>query len=336
MKRRGLTSWWPRRRRPLKAVAECPVRRGTRALDEQVLRQLQRAVGLSETQALQLVERVGGLRRLSARLVQDLQAAGEESAAMQSRVEHNASVITQLAAFIEELPRQMAEQREHFQQLVDEVKKLATLTETIRGIARQTEILAINAAVEAARAGTAGKGFGVLAGEVRVLASESNVAARSIEKDIKRLVDTVERGYNGAFEARRRDNEVEAGRLGSLTRGLEAGQSQIHAFYRGMIEMATEHNLELDRGLGQVLDTAQYQDVIKQIVDRLQPAFDARDRVTDELIERTLEGHDEHPDLAARATGLCGDYLSQEALHRDPEAAAGVQPGSPAPRIELF
>jgi methyl-accepting chemotaxis protein len=255
---------------------------------------------------------------------------------MEDRIAHNASVITQLAAFIEQLPQQVAAQRAHFEQTVDEVKKLRTMTETIRGIARQTEILAINAAVEAARAGEAGRGFAVLAGEVRRLASQSNDSARTIDRDIARLVDTVERGFNGELENRRRDSEAEAQRLGTLTRELEAGHVEMHSFYQELIARITGHNTELDRGLGGLLDTAQYQDVIKQIVDRLAPAFEARDRITAELIERTQDGHDEHDELGMRAAGLCTDYLASEALHRDPEAARGTQPGDPAPRIQLF
>lgn len=87
------------------------------------------------------------------------------------------------------------------------------MTDTIRDIARRTEILAINAAIEAARAGDAGRGFAVLAGEVRRLATQSNESALRINQDIERLLHTVAVAYSGEFEARTRHNEAEAERL---------------------------------------------------------------------------------------------------------------------------
>jgi methyl-accepting chemotaxis protein len=101
------------------------------------------------------------------------------------------------------------------------VKGLSAMTDAIRGIARQTEILAINAAIEAARAGDARKGFAVLAGEVRRLATQSNESATTNNQDISRLVKTVEVGFSGRFAERTRHNEAEAERLGGLTRQLD-------------------------------------------------------------------------------------------------------------------
>jgi methyl-accepting chemotaxis protein len=190
---------------------------GLRELDTQLMLQLCRAVGLSEQSALSLVAQVGSLRELSSRLVRYLEQARAQSEAMQQGIELNSRIVGELAAFVRTLPRQIAQERDHFNHLLRQVKGLSEMTDTIRGIARQTEILAINAAIEAARAGDAGRGFAVLAGEVRRLATQSNESAARVKRDISALVHAVEVGQGGEFEARARHNEAEAERLGALT-----------------------------------------------------------------------------------------------------------------------
>ncbi len=72
--------------------------------------------------------------------------------------------------------------------------EIAKINETIDGISFQTNILALNASVEAARAGAAGKGFSVVAEEVRMLSSKSAVAAKETGTLIERTLATVSKG----------------------------------------------------------------------------------------------------------------------------------------------
>ena len=93
---------------------------------------------------------------------------------------------------IADLASQIQSSRESIQNLRTETESIGTVLEVIRGIAEQTNLLALNAAIEAARAGEQGRGFAVVADEVRTLASRTQESTEEIHRTITRLQDQAE------------------------------------------------------------------------------------------------------------------------------------------------
>ncbi len=105
--------------------------------------------------------------------------------------------------------KDLSRETEEWMTMLDEnSRRISSITETITGLARQTNLLALNAAIEAARAGEAGKGFAVVADEVRKLAEESNKGAMEVAQLVGRIVENTA----GAVERIRQSGaEVENG-----------------------------------------------------------------------------------------------------------------------------
>lgn len=106
-----------------------------------------------------------------------------------STTQQSVADIKQLSGNIEASSRYIGEFTDLLSSLEESNKTINQLVESIKAIADQTNLLALNAAIEAARAGEHGRGFAVVADEVRQLANTANGSAQEIQSEIKKITD---------------------------------------------------------------------------------------------------------------------------------------------------
>jgi methyl-accepting chemotaxis protein len=123
-------------------------------------------------------------------------------------------VITAVESLVTRIERAV----EVIDRLEQDGKEISTVMEVIHGVAEQTNLLALNAAIEAARAGEHGRGFAVVADEVRALASRT----QNSTVEINAVIEKLHRGFQEAVEVMDKSQE-EVNR--ALEQAAKAGQS---------------------------------------------------------------------------------------------------------------
>jgi len=169
------------------------------SITEAADRHLQQQNSEIEQAATAVTEMTSAVEEVARNATSTSQAAQESSEAAKLgnlRVSETLSAVETLTELVESSASQVTE-------LAGQAEDISQVVGVIRSIAEQTNLLALNAAIEAARAGEQGRGFAVVADEVRALAHRTQISTLEIEK----MITAIQSGSSTTVESIRRSTE---------------------------------------------------------------------------------------------------------------------------------
>lgn len=252
------------------------------------------------------------------------EAAGSV-AESEAKVANNTALIERLDSFIHQRMAAAEKDSESNAEAVKKAKSLQSLLELVRKIAGQTNLLALNAAIEAARAGEAGRGFAVVADEVRKLSQETEAAAKKIDDGILAVTGIIESQFNDKIIHSQVDDERQT--LETFAEQLGLLGSSYEQFAHRETEMLRQIRSSSDRLAEMFMETlasVQFQDITRQQIAQVIEGIEHVDAHT-QTVASIIEKADDHADatpqirpLKARFDRLYADYVmdQQRDIHR--------------------
>jgi len=229
----------------------------------------------SETAVVSVIEQLSllnvraGLQRV--RLSESVESGKSLSESTHNRVESNRQIIGAIEARLGVQLKDLRSNLERTHLLGAEVLSLTPMVRIITSIAQQTQLLALNAEIEAARAGRAGRGFLVVANEVRKLSQQSSKAATEISEKIQTATAKVNSEMKQAeASVRQYDSSEEVSQLVGELAGMQKSFVQSSEFLLESIADVDASYVETVEKLSRALGQIQFHDVMKQRLEHVQ------------------------------------------------------------------
>ncbi len=214
-------------------------------------------------------------------------SAAESAHEADAEADKGKVVVTEAMGAMSALSDQIQSSSSTVATLAADSEAIGSVLDVIRGIAEQTNLLALNAAIEAARAGEQGRGFAVVADEVRTLASRTQESTQEIQGMIERLQDGASNAVTAMEKGREQSDKSEE---------LVENAVESLAMIAGAVAMINTMNAQIASAAEE--QGAVAEDINKNIVNISQVANQASDSVKamsasgEELAQMSLRLHE--------------------------------------------
>ncbi|HOP17657.1 MAG TPA: methyl-accepting chemotaxis protein [Gammaproteobacteria bacterium] len=195
-------------------------------------------------------------------VAENAREAAEAARNADGQAKQGQSIVQTTVTAIRSLAAEVRSGAEAIERVRQESDAIGQILDVIRGIAEQTNLLALNAAIEAARAGEQGRGFAVVADEVRTLASRTQTSTTEIQAMIERLQKGTQQAVGVMESSRQRaeDSESQVQSAGTALDAITAAVSHISAMNTQIANAAAEQGRvaeEINRNVINISEVAE-------------------------------------------------------------------------------